>query len=212
MKRYVFVAALLLAAVVPVSADEQPSSLAMCGSCHGSSGEGNAALGAPRLAGQQPLYLLTQLQNFKAGRRGYDPRDTYGSQMRAILAGVDEREFEALAAHFAGQELDPQPVAAAKPVGDGAALYQGTCAACHGPDARGFSHLKTPDLSILTADYIDRQLLHYQQELRGADAHADQLGIWMRGISLQIETDAQRAALVDYIGSLSGAPANNSQF
>lgn len=52
-----------------------------CASCHGRNGEGNEALGAPQLAGQNDWYLVTQLKNFKAGYRGSHPDDTYGKQM-----------------------------------------------------------------------------------------------------------------------------------
>ena len=61
---------------------------ATCASCHGTSGEGNAALGAPALAGQNDWYLVTQLQNFKAGYRGKDPQDTYGAQMGPMAASL----------------------------------------------------------------------------------------------------------------------------
>lgn len=52
-----------------------------CAACHGQNGEGMEALNAPKLAGQQDWYLLRQLQNFKAGIRGTNPKDTYGMQM-----------------------------------------------------------------------------------------------------------------------------------
>jgi cytochrome c oxidase subunit 2 len=54
---------------------------ATCGACHGPNGEGMEALNAPKLAGQEPWYLLRQLENFKNGVRGNNPRDTYGMQM-----------------------------------------------------------------------------------------------------------------------------------
>jgi cytochrome c oxidase subunit 2 len=61
---------------------------AACASCHGAKGEGNAALQAPALAARSDWYLATQLRNFRAGLRGADERDTYGSQMRAIVASL----------------------------------------------------------------------------------------------------------------------------
>ncbi|MEY3659420.1 MAG: hypothetical protein RLZZ169_245 [Pseudomonadota bacterium] len=54
---------------------------ATCGACHGPNGEGMEALNAPKLAGQEEWYLVRQLQNFKAGIRGTNPKDTYGMQM-----------------------------------------------------------------------------------------------------------------------------------
>jgi len=63
---------------------------AACESCHGAKGEGNQSLGAPALAAGTDWYLVTQLQNYKAGLRGSDPRDTNGNQMRAIASTLPD--------------------------------------------------------------------------------------------------------------------------
>lgn len=55
-----------------------------CATCHGADAEGNEALGAPALAGQNDWYMITQLKNFRAGYRGSHQDDTYGSQMLAM--------------------------------------------------------------------------------------------------------------------------------
>ena len=52
-----------------------------CGACHGSMAEGNYALQAPRLAGQDDWYLKRQLDNFRKGIRGAHQEDDYGHQM-----------------------------------------------------------------------------------------------------------------------------------
>jgi cytochrome c553 len=59
---------------------------AACAACHGVKGEGNAALQAPALAARSDWYLATQLRNYRGGLRGTDARDTFGAQMRAIVA------------------------------------------------------------------------------------------------------------------------------
>jgi cytochrome c oxidase subunit II len=59
---------------------------ATCAACHGSKGEGNAQLNAPRLADQNDWYLVRELQNFKSGVRGSNPKDTYGAQMKPMAA------------------------------------------------------------------------------------------------------------------------------
>lgn len=63
-----------------------------CESCHGAKGEGNQAVGAPALALRTDWYLVTQLQNYKAGLRGSDPRDTHGAQMRAIASTLPDTQ------------------------------------------------------------------------------------------------------------------------
>jgi putative membrane-bound dehydrogenase-like protein len=60
---------------------------ASCATCHGTEGEGNGDLGAPRLTGQADWYLLQQLRKFRSGARGSDPRDARGQQM-ATFANI----------------------------------------------------------------------------------------------------------------------------
>ncbi|MDT8222657.1 c-type cytochrome [Pseudomonas aeruginosa] len=208
MKLRICAGLLLLAATLQAWADEAPAQAAMCTACHGAQGQGSAQLGAPRLAGQHADYLLTQLLNFKAGRRGYDTRDPSGAQMRAVIAALSDSDLDRLARYFAVQKVAAGEVTQVAGTAQGEAIYQGTCAACHGPKAEGFAHLKTPNLSILDGGYLERQLSNYIHGLRGSEVHADELGIWMRGISLQIGGESERKAIVDYITSLSAAPTH----
>ncbi len=55
-----------------------------CIACHGENGEGNTSLNAPRLSGQHDWYIVRQLENFKAGVRGANPKDIYGAQMKPM--------------------------------------------------------------------------------------------------------------------------------
>jgi cytochrome c553 len=55
-----------------------------CASCHGDQAQGNEGMNAPALQGQNDWYLVTQLKNFKAGYRGNEPQDGFGTQMRAM--------------------------------------------------------------------------------------------------------------------------------
>jgi cytochrome c553 len=59
---------------------------AICGACHGGKGQGNTALGAPRIAGQAAPYLARQLAGFASGIRGAQAGDRYGAQMQAVVA------------------------------------------------------------------------------------------------------------------------------
>lgn len=187
---------LALTATFSALAAPPPPQAATCVACHGSAGQGNPALGAPRLAGQQGDYLLTQLRDFQAGRRGYDPRDSHGAQMRAIAAILTEDDRQALARYFAGLGAATTALPAA---GQGQALYQGTCAACHGPQGQGFAHLKTANLRVLDRAYLERQLQAFSEGTRGSEQHASELAIWMRGIALQLHDEQQREALLDYL-------------
>ena len=55
---------------------------ATCVQCHGVDGGGNIDEYGPPLNHASDWYLLTQLQNFKAGRRGTHPGDITGAKMR----------------------------------------------------------------------------------------------------------------------------------
>ena len=67
----------------------------VCSTCHGAEGEGNTALNAPALAGQQDWYLKRQLIKYKDGVRGTHPDDIYGMQMRPMaMMLTDEAKME----------------------------------------------------------------------------------------------------------------------
>ncbi|PKM12057.1 MAG: cytochrome c4 [Gammaproteobacteria bacterium HGW-Gammaproteobacteria-3] len=63
----------------------------MCMGCHGSSAEGRGVF--PRLAGQQPDYIVKQLKDFKAGTRK-------GGPMSAMAANLSDDDIKALAAYL----------------------------------------------------------------------------------------------------------------
>ena len=197
---------LLLGAGANALAAEAPSAeiLAGCAGCHGVAGEGNQALGAPPLAGQDAAYLARQLHNFKDGRRGYADEDTLGKQMRAFSGGLGDEGITNLSAYFAALPAVKLSVAkftvADSP--DGAALYRTTCAQCHGEKAEGYPQMQAPNLRILGGWYIDQQITAYRKGWRGDEAHSDIQGMWMRSIATHISTDAEQLAVVGYIESL----------
>ena len=43
-------------------------------------------MGGPKLAGMDDWYLVRQINNYNKGLRGYDPKDTWGNQMRPMAA------------------------------------------------------------------------------------------------------------------------------
>jgi len=61
---------------------------AICSACHNSNGLGTAALGAPRLAGIDPDYLLRQLAAYRSGMRGAQAGDTAGAAMRRMATAL----------------------------------------------------------------------------------------------------------------------------
>ena len=85
--------------------DPGVSAYATCGGCHGAQGQGNPALNAPALAGQDADYTARQLRNYKAGIRGADPEDpeykfwSYRPLHDLCSAGKIEPELAALLGH-----------------------------------------------------------------------------------------------------------------
>ena len=71
---------------------------AVCTACHGPSGEGNPALNAPRIAGQDAWYVRRQLHAFRDGRA----RRARGRHLRRADARVRR--------DAAGRHGDPEPL------------------------------------------------------------------------------------------------------
>jgi cytochrome c553 len=67
---------------------------AVCAGCHGPNGTGNVALGYPQLAGKTAAYIEEQLRAFKSGKRD-------NATMKAMSAGLNERDIEDVAAYIA---------------------------------------------------------------------------------------------------------------
>jgi cytochrome c553 len=175
-----------------------------CIACHGEVGQGNVALGAPALAGQGAAYLERQLQHFKAGIRGADPRDTTGAQMRTMAVALDEAAIPALAAYLAGL---PRPTPTAPAGGDlknGNNYYQSKCGACHGGQAEGNPGLNAPGLGWLDAAYLKHQFQNFQLGVRGAHPE-DTYGRQMKMMSTSLPTDKDLDDVIAYIQSLARA-------
>jgi cytochrome c553 len=67
---------------------------AACATCHGNAGHG--AESVPRLAGQHAQYLVKQIQGFK------DRERPAPAVLAKALAGLNERDIQALAAYLSG--------------------------------------------------------------------------------------------------------------
>lgn len=69
-----------------------------CAACHGPKGLGNNPAAFPRLSGQHPEYVATQLKNFRSGARDNDP----AMMMRQIAAKLTDSQIEALSNYVSG--------------------------------------------------------------------------------------------------------------
>ena len=71
-----------------------------CSKCHGKQAEGRWALNAPRIAGMNDWYLLTQLKNFKHGVRGAHPQDITGRQMESMVISLNDEKMNDIIAYI----------------------------------------------------------------------------------------------------------------
>ena len=70
--------------------------VAMCQGCHGIEGWRTAypqVYHVPKLAGQNPAYIIAALKEYKAGNRGFPT-------MKAIAASLSEQDMADIAAYF----------------------------------------------------------------------------------------------------------------
>ncbi|MFA5547243.1 MAG: c-type cytochrome [Porticoccaceae bacterium] len=153
---------------------------ATCGACHGAMGEGNPLMNAPRIAGLDKHYLARQIDNFRTGKRGANPDDSFGQQM-AAMANVlpDEAAIASVSAYIASlphQRADADPSLAGDPR-RGAGIYQ-NCAVCHGDQGQGIWNMGAPRLAGMDPGYMATQLKHFREGIRGAhrdDQHGQQM-------------------------------------
>jgi cytochrome c553 len=98
-------------------------SAAACNGCHGAQGEGMAATGFPRIAGQSRSYLQHELESYASGARKHPV-------MQPIAAAMSPEQRAAAAVYFASLSPDGTPVAgAATPAASGASGPTPTVAA-----------------------------------------------------------------------------------
>jgi cytochrome c oxidase subunit 2 len=198
-----------IAARAPADPTKGKTLFAVCTSCHGAEGQGNATLNAPALAGQPSWYLERQLQNFKAGVRGAHPEDTHGQQMRAMVATLTDPVAVADVAAYV-QTLSPVPNERTL-YGDphrGAQLYR-YCGNCHGANGEGIQARNGPRLAGMNDWYLLRQLENFRQGLRGR--HADDLYGWQMAEMARVLPDERAVRdVVAYVSELRGAPKKMS--
>lgn len=141
-----------------------------CAQCHGPDGQGDAAAGGPRIAGQSPRYLTEQLKAFAADKRHND-------QMTAVARQLTDEAMHRLADHFGGLET-PAPRQQAGQVDRGVLARGGVLAAigdegrrvqacqnCHGPSGSGLGGVY-PGLAGQQKAYLAGQLRAFRSGKR----------------------------------------------
>ena len=187
------VAVLAAAGCMRGSAGSAPAAAELyeaCAGCHGPTGQGNVALGAPRIAGLPAWYVDSQLKRFQDGLRGKHPDDVEGLRMRAMSRQMlTPAETAAVSAHVAAlPSVVNAGVLASADKSAGEKIFP-TCAACHGMKGEGNEQVKAPPLAGIDDWYAELQLKKFRAGVRGK-APNDTVGPIMQTMSMTIPADA----------------------
>lgn len=122
-----------------------------CKNCHGDTGTSRFP-DVPNLAGQNPAYIVTQIDAFLTGKRRND-------FMQGLMKVLGDREKAAIALSYANA---PSIASAAMPgaaAGEGEAHFKRICVRCHQADAHGNETI--PRLAGQQPEYLRLSLKRY---------------------------------------------------
>ncbi len=178
---------------------------AACVACHMQ--DGNSVMPEwPKIAGQLPDYLVSQLMAFKNGERNNPIMDP-------IVKPLSKQDIEDIAAYYSEQKIQPG-VAKPEKMAVGEKLYKKgafytpltACIGCHGLDGQGnrtWQEVMTVAPTVLTpaiggqhAPYVVNQLKAFRSGERAND-----VGAVMRNIAQQM-SDEQIEAVAEYVTQL----------
>ena len=182
---------------------------APCASCHGSEGEGNQKLGAPRLAGQQGWYIERQLRNWRDGIRGTHAEDLYGMQMRPMaMTLTNDAAISKVASFISTLQGAPLKPTIKGNTDSGKSAYL-TCIACHGAEGEGNKALNAPKIAGLPDWYIARQLRSFKKGIRGSH-QKDIYGMQMRPMAMTLANDEAIDNVASYISTFTAGVSTAS--
>ncbi len=175
------------------------SVLVRCAACHGSDGNASINKTWPKLAGQNAVYLLKALKDFRVDAK-------YGRKnalMDSVVSHLSEKEMVAIADYYA-KLPETIEVAQADLVPLGQRLYRGgdsvkgipACLACHGPAGLGNPLAEFPRISGQHAAYVVEQLKAFREGKRIDNQHQ------MMSTIAKKMSDAEISALASYISGL----------
>ena len=165
----------------------------LCSKCHGETGN-SVSPEIPNLAGQNPAYLLQQIEKFADGRRK-------NFVMRSLARSFTFEDKVNLAIYFSSMEVEPRqadPVLADK----GKQTFQSVCQTCHGTDGKGEKGYAR--LAGQRIEYVERTLKRFRANARkGTEDGAEMTrhDIRMEQVTKNL-SDQEITALANYIALL----------
>jgi cytochrome c553 len=194
---YIFLALIL---INPAYSDvEKGKELsASCAACHGDDGISLNPVW-PKLAGQNPKYLASQLHEFKKGPDG----NRNNAVMYGIAVNLSDQDIDDLSEYYSSLK---STVGLTKDeyLELGRNIYRGgnmeikmqACISCHGPNGQGNYAAAIPMLSGQHSQYTFQQLKNFQTSMRSNDYNK-----MMRNIVHRM-TDEEMKAVASYIEGL----------
>jgi cytochrome c553 len=169
MKRFAVKLAIMVLATAPAWAGD--ASVRNCTWCHGTSGQGYTV--APRLAGQRPQYVESQIRSFHDHLRDNPFSKQY---MWGAAANLDAQDTRDLALYFAAIPPKPANDGDRNLAAKGRTIYMegipeanvASCYACHGPNAEGVRDI--PRLGGLAYFYLKARLEQWGQGYHSSPA------------------------------------------
>ena len=169
-----------------------------CAACHGDNGISVNPVW-PKLAGQNPKYLASQLYEFRKGAEG----NRNNAVMYGIAVTLSDSDIEDLSAYYASLKSNVG-LTQDKYLQLGRDMYRGgnmdikiqACISCHGPNGQGNYAAAIPMLSGQHSQYTYQQLKNFQSSMRSNDYNK-----MMRNIVHRM-TDEEMKAVASYIEGL----------
>lgn len=155
-----------------------------CAYCHGKDGNSVMPL-VPNLAGQNPFYLLDQIEKFADGKR----QDYIMTPLTKQFSMDDKVTLALYYANMISRARQADAALARK----GEQRFRQQCVACHGHDAHGGEHYAR--LAGQRVEYVRHRLYRFQQQTEG---HAAPV---MTAVAKTL-TDADIEALAAYLSTL----------
>lgn len=124
----------------------------LCLYCHGEDGN-SVQENIPNLAGQNPVYLLAQIEKFGDGRR----KDAF---MSGLIKSLSNEDRVSMAVYYAAMRPMPSQVEDERLVAQGKKRYLSTCSGCHGPKAIGSKSVAR--LAGQRVSYLTQALTNYR--------------------------------------------------
>lgn len=156
-----------------------------CANCHGEGGNSSKP-DIPNLAGQNPAFLLEQVNKFADGRRRND-------FMQGMIKAMSDEEKVNAVVYFSSQAVKPHASPNPTLAGHGRELFFKVCQRCHGEQGRG--NEKIARIAGQQPEYLVLSLKRYR------DGTGERIDPLMAANTKNL-TDADINALVAYVSGM----------